>query len=234
MALVRRQIVTDYRKRHGLGQKWLADQCGMSLRSFQRVEGGDPMPVDVLNRVAKVINCDLRELIEPRVGSSEPRDVSRSHLSKELGIIGIPMYPVRRGVEILEAILLTTSYSVDYNLDPMSNDADDLIAIVACFENAGKKDDGGKAGPDLPVQEHIRRVAGINRCLELAEARGWTVHWGEFDGTDGTVGQVKVSRYSKSERCYVRQEDTAEYWEWRSLREYGPEPDDQAPWERAD
>lgn len=64
-------LIQKLRLQRGWSQEQLADVSGLSVRTIQRLEGGQPGSLESLNALAAVFDVDLDQLKEPSMDNSQ-------------------------------------------------------------------------------------------------------------------------------------------------------------------
>lgn len=70
--------VQKLRLQHGWSQQQLADLSGLSVRTIQRIERGQPASAETLKSLASVFEIDFTQLQEASMASQDPHDPARS------------------------------------------------------------------------------------------------------------------------------------------------------------
>jgi transcriptional regulator with XRE-family HTH domain len=70
--------VQKLRLQHGWSQQQLADLSGLSVRTIQRIERGQPASAETLKSLASVFEIDFTQLQEASMASQDPHDPALS------------------------------------------------------------------------------------------------------------------------------------------------------------
>lgn len=75
-------LIQKLRLQRGWSQEQLAEVSGLSVRTVQRLERGQPGSLESLNALAAVFEIDLDRLEEPAMDGQPSRDVAPDEASR--------------------------------------------------------------------------------------------------------------------------------------------------------
>jgi transcriptional regulator with XRE-family HTH domain len=164
-------VVKELRTHLGWKQFALAHEAGVTVRTIERLEAGERMSDETLNKVAKAL--ELRESAFTEA-SYCPSDEELAGMVKKAkkDYTHTALHDLS-GLRDLDNILSAQAYLVDG-----SNVADDLADQVAAVQDYVQ--DAGDIHGDVPHTHqltHSRELLGMIRDIEV---QGYTARWGRY------------------------------------------------------
>jgi transcriptional regulator with XRE-family HTH domain len=161
--------VRSMRDRRAWSQEQLAEIAGVSIRTIQRVENGQPASFETLKSLASVFEVDLEALRSPE---------QKPEATEEPGAF---LLRVTSGREIFAVV--DGAHMFGFDSDEPSSD-DEVDALGEFFD--GLKDWGDTLA-DIPPTERLRLERDYTKQLEELEASGFWI----FAGIDTRTFPIK-------------------------------------------
>jgi transcriptional regulator with XRE-family HTH domain len=168
-------VVKELRTHLGWKQFALAHEAGVTVRTIERLEAGERMSDETLNKVAKALKFPEGAFTQPSYCPSDDELAAMVKKNKE-DYTHTPLHDLS-GPRDLENILSANAYLVDG-----SQVNDDLADRVA-----GIKDYVQDAGDIFDDTSHTNQLTFCRELLSMIrdiEAQGYTARWGRYATDD--------------------------------------------------
>ena len=149
----------ELRKKRAWPQEQLAEVAGISVRTIQRIENGDPASFETLKAVANALDLAVEELLTPAPESS----------SKPSGVGSPPvtfLTRVRTGKDLFAYIGGAGAHIFDEG--PLEH-PEDVELVAALYQDLH---DYGDIWNDLEPADHVRVPYSFNERIHEIEERG--------------------------------------------------------------
>ncbi|HEY8004740.1 MAG TPA: helix-turn-helix transcriptional regulator [Phenylobacterium sp.] len=211
------------REARALTQEGLALKCGLSRKTIQRMERGDPMREETLAFVAGALGVALPDFTDVAGRKDDAAPDGRLGLRR-----------VRSGKHILNHLAQTDVGRIECDVDADGEIIAPLTALVTQLQGLMRETWGAARPPitELPLLSRLQVIADINDNLERLARAGVGLFMGHYYryavGRDGATGQaagaprrpIVLTRLHLTRSSHDRLMVPIDA-EWRSSREPG-------------
>lgn len=162
-------LVKEFRKLRGWSQEVLAELAGVSSRSVQRVERGEPADVDSLRAIARAFQLDDIDAFLKPVTVPTEEDVAEEQARIKRDYVRVPVQSIHLGRELLGlAACAEASMQHTFGTPPEE-------VAMAFAELIDYMRDVGDLGSEIGEVQRVEFGRDLDRYLEVIKTAGYNV-----------------------------------------------------------